>query len=115
MVDGEIVTQGTVADLRATGLLDRVASLAPEKDRKRNCHGSTSDSSEDGVTGDDEGSWNSDEDTGSVAKKVHDIIEQLRAKDRERQGRAGRKLVQEEARQTGNVKWEIYDTYFKAS
>lgn len=115
MVDGEIVTQGTVADLRVTGVLDRVASLAPEKDRKRNCHGPTSDSSEDGVTGDDEGSSNSDEDTGSVAKKVHDIIEQLRANDRERQGRRGRKLVQEEARQTGNVKWEIYDTYFKAS
>jgi hypothetical protein len=39
MVDGEIVTQGTVADLRTTGLLDGVASLAPEKDRKRTAHG----------------------------------------------------------------------------
>jgi len=115
MVDGEIVTQGRVADLRATGLLDGVASLAPEKDRRRNGHGSTSGSSEDGVTGDDEGSSNSDEDTGRVAQNVHDIIEQLRASDRERQGKTGRKLVQAEERQTGNVKWEIYDTYFKAS
>ena len=115
MVDGEIVTQGAVADLRATGLLDGVAALAADKDRKRNAYGSTSDSSEDGVTGDDERSSNSDEDTGRVAKKAHDIIEQVRAKDRERQGKTGRKLVQEEERQTGNVKWEIYDTYFKAS
>ena len=106
MVDDEIFTQGAVEDLRATGLLDRVASLAPEKDRKRNCHGSTSDPSEDGVSGDDERRPNSDEDTGGVAKKVHDILEQVRAKDWERQGRAGRKLVQEEGRQTGNVKWD---------
>jgi hypothetical protein len=37
---------------------------------------STSDSSEDGVTGNDEGSSNSDEDMGRVAKNVHGIIEQ---------------------------------------
>jgi len=115
MAEGEIVTQGTVTDLRATGLLAGVAGLTSEKDRKRNAHDSTSDSSEDGVTGDDERSSNSDEDTGRMAKKVHDIIEQLRTKDRERQGKTGRKLVQAEERQTGNVKWEIYDTYFKAS
>jgi ABC-type multidrug transport system ATPase subunit len=116
MIDGEIVTQGTVADLRTAGLLDGVASLAAaEKDRERHAEGSTSDSSEDGVTGDDEESSNSDEDTDKVAKKVQDIMEQVRAKDRERQGKTGRKLVQEEERQTGNVKWEIYDTYLKAS
>lgn len=115
MVDGEVVTQGTVADLRTAGLLDGVASLGPEKDRRRSGLGSTSSSSEDGVTGDDEGSSNSDEDTDRVTKNVYDIIEQVRAKDRERQGKAGRKLVQEEERQTGNVKWEIYDTYLKAS
>jgi len=115
IVDGEIVTQGTVADLRMAGLLDGVASLSHEKDRRRTGQESTSDSSEDGVTGDDEGSSNSDEDTGRVGKNTRDIIEQVRAKDRERQGKAGRSLVQEEERQTGNVKWEIYDTYLKAS
>jgi hypothetical protein len=115
MADGEIVTQGTVADLRDAGNLDGVAGLAPGKNRNRNGEGSASDSSEDGVTGDDEGSSNSDEDTSKMSKKVHDIIEQLRAKDRERRGKVGRKLVQEEERQTGNVKWEIYDTYLKAS
>ena len=69
IVDDEIFTQGTVADLQATGLLDCVVSLAPEKHHKRNCHESTSDSSEDSVTGDDERSSDSDEDTGSVVKK----------------------------------------------
>ena len=115
MVDGEIITQGAVADLWATGLLDGVTTLTANKDCKRNAYRSTSDSSEDGVTSDDERSSNSDEDMGRVAKKAHNIIEQVRAKDRERQGKTGRKLVQEEECQTGNIKWEIYDTYFKAS
>ena len=99
IVDDEIFTQGTVADLQATGLLDRVASLAPEKHRKRNCHESTSDSSEYGVTGDDERSSNSDEDTGSVVKKSPRYY-------RAYSSRTGRKLVQEEERQTVNVKWD---------
>ena len=99
MVHDKIFTQGTVA---ATGL------LSPEKDRKRNCHGSTSDSSEDGITGDDEKSSNSDEDIGSLAKKVHDITEQVRAMDWERQGQSRSKIrprggMSDWKRQMGNL------------
>ena len=70
MVHEGIVTQGMVADLRRAGLLNDIASLAPEKDRRRHVMGSTSTSSEDGVTGDE----------GRVTKNIYDIIEQVRAK-----------------------------------
>ena len=70
LVHGEIVTQGTVTDLRTAGILNSVTSLALEKDRRRNGLGATSGSSEDGVTGDDEGTSNSDEDMCRATKNA---------------------------------------------
>ena len=92
MLDGRIDTQGTLADLRAQGVLDEIAQS-------------------EGVTAHEE------EQSAAVAsptaeKVVADEVGDSGAATRTKKPR---KLIKDEERQEGGVKWNIYNTYLKAS
>lgn len=89
MQDGRIHVQGTVHELRQKGILE---GLRPEL---------IAEEPEDDMDVDQE----TDEDTNKV--EAHGASR--------KEGKRPRKLVQEEARQVGGVRWIIYDTYLKAS
>jgi hypothetical protein len=88
MLDGRIDTQGTVKELRAQGVLDDIAqdSMLHEKTEEKAAEESATP-----VEGEVDGTKIGDE-----AKKP-------------------RKLVKDEHRESGGVKWSIYKTYLKAS
>ncbi|EGO00623.1 hypothetical protein SERLA73DRAFT_104969 [Serpula lacrymans var. lacrymans S7.3] len=89
MLDGRIDAQGTVKDLRAQGILDAIelssVLQAPE-------HASAAEGQAKNVLEETNGS----EDAAQEAKKPS-------------------KLIQDEHRESGSVKWVIYKTYLKAS
>ena len=87
MFDGRIDTQGTVKELRALGVLDEIAhdSITEVEAEK----GRESPQS-----------LEQESDSGT---KLVDASKQPR------------KLVKDEHRETGRVKWNIYKTYLKAS
>lgn len=90
MLDGRIDTQGTVKELRARGVLDDIThdeSIEAHKEEQavEAAEGSAAEEAEVDVTDD--------------APKA----------------KAPRKLIEEEHRETGTVKWSIYKTYLKAS
>ncbi|KAH9035079.1 hypothetical protein EDB84DRAFT_1561273 [Lactarius hengduanensis] len=92
MLDGRIDTQGTLADLRAQGVLDEIA------------HSEEVDVHE-------------EEQRVAVTSPT---LEQVAADEVENPGAAigtkkSRKLIKDEERQEGGVKWNIYNTYLKAS
>jgi hypothetical protein len=90
MLDGRIDTQGTIKDLRTQGILDDIAQDATVEAHKEEQEAvvDTSDDAEEGqVTVDG---------TTELAKKP-------------------RKLIKDEHRETGGVKWTIYKSYLKAS
>ncbi|KAA1467006.1 P-loop containing nucleoside triphosphate hydrolase protein [Dentipellis sp. KUC8613] len=91
MLDGRIDTQGTVADLRAQGVLDDIAQEEEVKAHQ------------------DEQAVAAKEET-ATEKAIESVLETEGAKDRK-----ARKLVKDEERETGGVKWHIYNTYLKAS
>ncbi|TDL18516.1 hypothetical protein BD410DRAFT_880297 [Rickenella mellea] len=86
MLDGRIDTQGTVKDLRSRGVLDEIArDSAPPAQEK-----------------------------GEETKEVPDVkVDDPDAPAAE--AKKPRKLVEDEERATGGVKWSIYKTYLKAS
>lgn len=88
MLDGRIDTQGTVRDLRARGVLDDIAfGESIEAHREKQVA-------------------DTEEAAASVgADNVENIVTTKKP----------RKLVEEEKRETGRVKWRIYNTYLKAS
>lgn len=87
MLDGRVDVQGTVKDLRSLGVLDNIMQ---EDDREF-----TNESTE----------------GESTDKEI-----QVQAKvDTAHDNKKPRKLVKDEARETGRVKWAIYNTYLKAS
>ena len=96
MLDGRIDTQGTIKDLRASGVLDDIAQVeeieahkevqAVEAAKEVENPNSEIDGDTNGVL------------TGTVKEK-----------------KKPRKLIEEEHRETGSVKWHIYNTYLKAS
>lgn len=92
MLDGRIDTQGTLADLRARGILDEIAHS-----EEVNAH--------------------EEELSAAVADPP---LEPVDASEVENSGAATetkkpRKLIKDEERQQGGVKWSIYNTYLKAS
>ena len=92
MLDGRIDTQGTLADLRAQGVLDEIAHS-----EEVNVH--------------------EEEQSSAVASPTSD---QVAVDEVENSGAAAgtkkpRKLIKDEERQEGGVKWNIYNTYLKAS
>lgn len=101
MLDGRIDLQGKVEDLRKSGVLDKVEQEAKleEKEEKKeeNLKEETADKTAAEVTPAADGAaTDGGADTKPKAKKP-------------------RKLVEDEFRETGSVKWSVYRTYLKAS
>jgi hypothetical protein len=90
MLDGRIDTQGTVKDLRAQGILDDIAH--DESLQAKN---------EDQITVSDP-PVDPETDVDGALQATKDI-------------KKPRKLVKDEAREHGAVKWSIYNTYLEAS
>lgn len=89
MLDGRVDTQGTLKDLRARGVLDD-------------------------ITHDESVEAHKEEQAVEVAEASTD--EEAKVDDAETpKAKAPRKLIEEEHRETGTVKWAIYKTYLKAS
>ena len=88
MLDGRIDTKGTIKDLHALGVLDTiVTSEAVDVHAKEMAT-----------------PIDHDENDGSVDEKKSDD-----------ENRKPRKLVQDEHRELGGVKWSVYKAYLKAS
>ncbi|KAI0705448.1 multidrug resistance-associated ABC transporter [Earliella scabrosa] len=92
MLDGRIDTQGTISDLRESGVLTDIAKLEELNERQ--------EADKYGKYMWRQSRWESGPDDFD------------KSKDKQKQPR---KLVEEEHRETGNVKWRIYNTYLKAS
>ena len=90
MLDGRIDTQGTVKDLRAKGALDDITHDESVEVHKEEQAVEASVSADAAVGG-------TDDLPAAEAKKKP------------------RKLIEEEKREEGSVKWNIYRTYLKAS
>lgn len=90
MLDGRIDVQGTVKDLRAHGVLDNIVQdyESESKDKSEDLENKPESKVEE---------EQAPNDTATTEKKKP------------------RKLVKEEERETGSVKWSIYKTYLKAS
>lgn len=92
MLDGRIDTQGTVEELRDQGLLDHIthdASLT-----QKDCEPAQSDS-------------------GLLTPENASVL--CHGEESPGEGKKPRKLVKDEHREAGGVKWEVYKSYLKAS
>lgn len=103
MQDGRINIQGTVHDLRQRGILEdfQVELISEEPE-------SNLDEDEVGI----EERWKGRSGSISLRQDIDWIVKQ---KAIEGARKKPRKLVEDESRETGNVKWIIYDTYLKAT
>ncbi|CDO68600.1 hypothetical protein BN946_scf184996.g31 [Trametes cinnabarina] len=94
MLDGRIDTQGTVQDLRARGVLEDIARVEEVEAHK-------------------------EEQAVEASKEVDDVDADAdavgEANGAAKAKKKPRKLIEEEHRETGSVKWRIYKTYLKAS
>jgi hypothetical protein len=92
MLDGRIDTQGTLADLRAQGVLDEIALAeevkAHEEEQKA---------------------------AAAIPSAEEIAAEAVDATSPARETKKPRKLIKDEERQEGGVKWSIYNTYLEAS
>lgn len=86
MLDGRIDTQGTVKDLRAQGVLELIAQDA-EAEAKL-------------------------EEPVAASQAPVDEVPADNAKDG---SKTPRKLIKDEHRESGGVKWSVYNAYLKAS
>jgi len=95
MLDGRIDTHGTIKDLRSQGALDNIAYDAGVQVKKRKVATKAlpAEVEEVAVSGDATGT---ETQTDAITKKP-------------------RKLVKDEHRDTGGVKWRVYKSYLKAS
>ncbi|KAI0332219.1 multidrug resistance-associated ABC transporter [Cubamyces sp. BRFM 1775] len=98
MLDGRIDTQGTISELRVKGVLGDIAQLEEMEAQKK----------EQAVAETEE-----DEEEHSASRTAAEAADGagVTPKDRKRP----RKLVEDERRETGRVKWYTYNTYLKAS
>lgn len=97
MLDGRIDVQGTVKDLRASGVLNDIAlESAIEVEQEQNQMKTAVVPKKD------------IEESGSPQVNVSTESTVTKTKK-------PRKLVKDEERETGSVKWAIYKTYLKAS
>lgn len=92
MLDGRIDTQGTVKDLRARGVLDDITHDESAEAHKEEQAAEAEASVDPAV----EGEGGEESPATEAVKKP-------------------RKLIEEEKREEGSVKWNIYKTYLKAS
>ena len=92
MLDGRIDTQGTLTELRTLGVLDEIKN------------------SEEVKTFEDE--QKAAAEIPSAEEIAAEVVEgAVPARDTKKP----RKLIKDEERQEGGVKWNIYNTYLKAS
>ncbi|KAI0048026.1 multidrug resistance-associated ABC transporter [Auriscalpium vulgare] len=89
MLNGRIDTQGTVAELRERGILDEITHEAEVEATEEKHAG----------PGEEQVTIQNDEESAKRTVKA----------------KAPRKLVQDEERETGHVKWSIYKQYLEAS
>ena len=93
MLDGRIDTQGTIKDLRTSGVLDDIAPAEELEAHK-------------------------EEQALEVEENPNAEIDAEAPGDGEaadKSKKKPRKLIEEEHRETGSVKWNIYNTYLEAS
>jgi hypothetical protein len=93
MLDGRIDTQGTIAELRSRGLLDALV------------HEAQAEEVPEVVTAEDLAAV-VEEDKGA-SDKANTTTEAKPKKPK--------KLIEDEARATGGVKWKVYKAYLKAT
>lgn len=89
MLDGRIDTQGTVKNLRAQGILEEIAhdeSIEAQKETRA-------------------------AETTSSMNEAHDTLQDTT----QAEAKKPKKLVEDEKRAEGSVKWSVYKTYLKAS
>jgi len=91
MLDGRIDTQGTVKDLRAQGILDNIAQDSTAEVKEVEPVAATE------AVVETQGEEDVEADKSAEPKKKP------------------RKLIKDEHRETGGVKWSIYNAYLKAS
>lgn len=96
MLDGRIDTQGTVKDLRARGVLEDITQDEAVEVHKEEMAAPV------GEGADNEQAQIDSVETGGQGEQSA-------------KAKSPRKLVEEEHRETGTVKWAIYNTYLKAS
>lgn len=103
MLDGRIDTQGLVKELRARGVLEEITSDESVESRKEEEKVATAESTSpevEAIEGSvDEASQGAVNDGVGVPAKA----------------KKPRKLIEDERREEGSVKWRIYKTYLKAS
>jgi hypothetical protein len=92
MLDGRIDTQGTLTELRAQGVLDEITN-----------------SEEVNVYGNEQEAAAKTPDAEEIA------VQAVEGAPIAIEPKKPRKLVKDEERQEGGVKWNIYNTYLKAS
>jgi hypothetical protein len=97
MIDGRIDTQGSIDDLMALGVLDDLIHKSDEE-AQRLQKVMAEEAAVDGKTEDDKLSPSASEGTSKspAAKKP-------------------KKLVKDEHREVGGVKWKVYNSYLRAS
>ena len=102
MLDGRIDVQGTVKDLRSSGMLDNITLEAAVEETEGKEKKLEEEEKKDEITevAPPEPDANGAQETDATAKK-----------DKKKP----RKLIKDEERETGGVKWIIYKTYLKAS
>ncbi|TCD65592.1 hypothetical protein EIP91_002477 [Steccherinum ochraceum] len=103
MLDGRIDAQGVVKDLRARGLLDEITSDEVVEAHK-----------EDEVVATNEPSAELDTEPQTPAETASPTAER-EGVNVPAKGKKPRKLIEDEHREEGSVKWRIYRTYLKAS
>jgi carbamoylphosphate synthase small subunit len=92
MLDGRVDTQGTLTELRAQGVLDDIANSEEVKVHEAEQEAAA--------------------ETPNAEEIAAEVVEGARPA---RETKKPRKLVKDEERQEGGVKWNIYNTYLKAS
>jgi hypothetical protein len=95
MLDGRIDTQGNVSELRAHGVLDDITHESEVEVHKEEQKAAAEESTKEEVA-----------DAGEDAA----VVEEAKKKEKK-----PRKLVKDEEREEGSVKWRIYKTYLQAS
>ena len=97
MLDGRIDTQGTVEDLRDQGVLEHITyDAATDLHKDEMALAEAKEASAENSSNNGEGDAEDPTSAPGEAKKA-------------------RKLVKDEHRETGGVKWAIYKSYLKAS
>jgi hypothetical protein len=92
MLDGRIDIHGTLTELRAQGVLDEIAHSEEVK------------------------VYEGEQEAAAETPKAEEIAaEVIEGASPAKETKKPRKLIKDEERQEGGVKWSIYNTYLKAS